>query len=64
MAMAGLIQEQTKQAINGLPGPVAIAGSRLAVPQPGLRQQPDRADGARDALYRSRRGAEGSVAAG
>ena len=30
--------------------PVAIAGARHAVPQPRLRQQPDRADGAGDAL--------------
>ena len=64
MAMAGLIQEQTKQAINGLPGAVAIAGARVAVPQPRLRQQQDRADGAGDALYRPRRRAEGSVASG
>ena len=64
MAMAGLIQEQTKQAINGLPGPGAVAGSRRAVPQPRLRQQPDRTDGAGDALHRARGGAEGAVASG
>jgi len=43
LAMAGLIQEQTKQAVNG---PWA------ALSQPGLRQQPDRADGHRHALCR------------
>ena len=49
--MAGLIQEQTKQAINGVPGSDATADSRHAVPQPRLRQQPDRTDGPRDALF-------------
>ena len=44
--------------------PGAIAGSRSAVPQPGLRQQPDRTDGAGDALHRARRRAEGPVAPG
>ena len=44
--------------------PGAIAGSWIAVPQPGLRQQPDRTDGDRDALHRSRGGAEGPVAPG
>ena len=64
MAMAGLIQEQTKQADQRLARPDAIAGSRRAVPQPRLRQQPDRADGAGDALCRARGGAEGPVASG
>ena len=63
MAMAGLIQEQTKQAINGLPGARPVAGSRRAVPQPGLRQQRDRADGSGDALCGPRGRAEGTVAA-
>ena len=44
-------------------GSDAIAGPRIAVPQPRLRQQPDRADGPGDALCRARRRAEGSVAA-
>ena len=64
MAMAGLIQEQTKQAINGLPGLSQLPILGDAVPQPGLRQQPDRTDGAGDALYRSGGGAEGPVASG
>ena len=62
MAMAGLIQEQTKQAVNGLPGLDAVAGSWRAVPEPGLRQPPDRTDGARDALCRAGGGPEGAVA--
>jgi pilus assembly protein CpaC len=49
MAMAGLIQEQTKQAVNGLPGSTSCR-SRRAVPEPGLHQQPDRTDGSGDAL--------------
>ena len=43
--------------------PDAAAGARHAVQEPRLRQSPDRADGHRDALYRARGGAEGSVAA-
>ena len=62
MAMAGLIQEQTKQAINGLPGAGPDSDSWAAVQEPGLRQQPDRADGHRDALCRPRGRAEGTVA--
>ena len=38
-----------------------VAGSRRAVPQPGLRQQPDRTDGSGDALCGPRGGAEGTV---
>ena len=41
----------------------AASDPGIAVPQPRLCQQPDRADGAGDALYRSRGGAEGPVAA-
>ena len=62
MAMAGLIQEQTKQAINGLPGVGPDADSWAALQEPGLRQQPDRTDGHGDALCRSRGRAEGTVA--
>jgi pilus assembly protein CpaC len=40
------------------------AGARHAVSQPRLRQQPDRADGDRDADDRPRRRAEGPVASG
>ena len=59
MAMAGLIQEQTKQAVNGLPGldQLPVLGALFA----GLRQQPDRTDGSGDALCGSRGGAEGTV---
>ena len=64
MAMAGLIQEQTKQAINGMPGLSTLPVLGHAVPQPRLRQQPDRTDGAGDALHRARRRAEGPVASG
>ena len=63
IAMAGLIQEQTKQAINGLPGARPDTDSWRAVPQPGLRQPSDRTDGHRDALCRPRGRAEGTVAA-
>ena len=63
LAMAGMIQEQTKQQINGLPGLMQIADPRHAVQEPRLRQPPDRTDGAGDALYRARGRAEGSVAA-
>ena len=62
MAMAGLIQEQTKQAVNGLPGIDSVAGSWRAVQEPGLHQQPDRTDGHGDALCRSGGCAEGVVA--
>ena len=44
------------------PRSVAIAGSRHAVPQPRLRQQPDRTDGSGHALCGARGGAEGPVA--
>ncbi len=64
MAMAGLIQEQTKQAINGLPGLSQLPVLGAAVPQPGLRQQPDRTDGAGDAFHRACGRAEGPVASG
>ena len=47
-----------------LSGSAAIAGSRHAVPQPRLRQQPDRADGPGYALRRPRGRAEGPVAPG
>ena len=47
-----------------LAGTGAIAGARVAVPQPRLRQPPDRADGAGDALHRARGGAERPVASG
>ena len=43
-------------------GARSIAGSGRAVPQPGLRQQPDRTDGHRDALCRPGRRAERTVA--
>ena len=45
------------------PRSVATAGSRHAVPQPRLRQQPDRTDGSGHALCGARGGAEGPVAA-
>ena len=63
LAMAGMIQEQTKQQINGVPGSVAGAGPRHAVQEPRLRQPPDRTGGAGDALRRARGCAEGSLAA-
>ena len=64
LAMAGMIQEQTKQQINGIPGPDAAAGARRAVQEPRLHQPADRADGHRHALRGARGGAEGPVAAG
>ena len=63
VAMAGLIQEQTKQAINGMPGVDQIPIFGQPVQEPGLRQPSDRADGHRDALCRPRGRAEGTVAA-
>ena len=42
----------------------ADSGARIAVPQPRLRQQQDRTDGAGHALHRARGRAEGSVAPG
>ena len=42
----------------------SASGARRAVPQPGFRQQRNRADGAGDALCGARGGAEGTVAAG
>jgi Flp pilus assembly secretin CpaC len=64
MAMAGLIQDQTKQAINGLPGLSTLPVLGALFRSRDYRQQPDRADGAGDALYRSGRRAEGPVASG
>ena len=64
LAMAGMIQETTKQQINGLPGLMELPGSRRAVQEPRLHQSADRADDAGDALRRARCRAEGSVAAG
>ena len=64
LAMAGMIQEQTKHQISGLPGLMQVPGPRHAVQEPRLRQSPDRADGDRHALYRARGRAEGPVAAG
>ena len=64
LALAGMIQEQTKQQINGLPGLMQIADPRHAVQEPRLHQPPDRADGAGDALCRARGGAEAAVAPG
>ena len=46
LAMAGMIQEQTKQQINGTARPDAAAGARRAVQEPRLRQPADRADDA------------------
>ena len=64
MAMAGLIAGPDQAGDQRTARPVDIAGSRHAVPQPGFHQQPDRADGDCDAVYRSGRGAKGPVAAG
>ena len=63
MAMAGLIQEQTKQAINGLPGlaQLPILGT-LFRSRDYVNNH--RADGAGHALHRARSGAEGPVQAG
>ncbi len=36
LAMAGMIQNQTKQAINGLPGLVRASHTRAAVQEPRL----------------------------
>ena len=63
VAMAGLIQEQTKQAINGLPGVGPDTDFWSAFQEPGLHQPSDRADGHRDALRRSGGCSEGAVAA-
>ena len=64
LAMAGMIQEQTKQQINGLPGlmQVPVLGSLFR--SRDYHQSPDRADGAGHALHGARRRAKGSVAAG
>ena len=62
MAMAGLIQQQTKQAVNGLPGVEPAPDPRRPLPQPGLRQQRDRTDGPRHALCGPRGCPEGIVA--
>ena len=61
IAMAGLIQEQTKQAVNGIPGLELLARPWRAVPEPGFHQQPDRTDGPGDALCRSGGRAERAV---
>ena len=59
-----MIQEQTKQQINGLPGLMQLPILGAAVQEPRLHQPADRADDPGDALYRARGRAEGSVAAG
>jgi len=51
IAMAGLIQEQTKQAGQRI-ARLDIADSWSAFQESGFCQQPDRADGHRDALCR------------
>ena len=63
LALAGMIQEQTKQQINGVPGLMQLPILGSAVQEPRLHQQPDRADGAGHALRRARGGAEAVVAA-
>ena len=64
LAMAGMIQEQTKQQHQRPARPDAASRARHAVQEPRLRQSPDRADGDRHAVHRARGGAEGPVAAG
>ena len=64
MAMAGLIQDQTKQAINGLPGLMQLPILGTLFRSRDYPEQPDRIDGAGDALHRARGGAEGPVASG
>ena len=64
MAMAGLIQDQTKQAINGLPGlaQLPVLGS-LFRSRDYVNNQTELMVH-RDALHRARGGAEGPVASG
>jgi len=64
MAMAGLIQEQNQASRQRIARRRSVAGSRTALQEPGLRQQPDRADGDRDALCRSGRGPARVVTSG
>ena len=64
MAMAGLIADQTKQADQRIARADPAADPRRAVPQPRLRQQPDRTGPAGDALHRPRGGAQGHGAPG
>ena len=64
LAMAGMIQEQTKQQINGIPGlmQLPILGA-LFKSRDYINRQTE-LDGHRHALYRARGRPEGSVAAG
>ena len=64
LAMAGMIQEQTKQSDQRPARADARSNPRHAVQEPRLRQPPDRADGSGHALRRARGGAEALVAAG
>ena len=64
MMIAGLVRDDVRQAINGLPGPVQDAGARHAVPQPGLRPQRDRTRHHRHALSGAAGGAQRAGQAG
>ena len=57
MMIAGLIRDDVRQAVSGLPGPVQDPGARHALPQPRLRAQRDRTGHHRDALSRPPGGA-------
>ena len=63
LALAGMIQQKTKQQINGVPGLMQVPILGTPVQEPRLHQQPDRIDGAGHALHRARGGAEAVVAA-
>ncbi len=64
MAMAGLISAADQTGRQRIARARSAAGAWRALPQPGFRQQRNRADGAGDALCGARGGAEGVVAAG
>ena len=63
LAMAGMIQEQTKQQINGIPGLMQLPILGTLFKSRDYINQPDRADDHRHALRGARRRAEGTVAA-
>ena len=63
LAMAGMIQDNTRHNINGFPGSDGAPHSWPVVQEQRLHQSAHRADDSGDALYRARRRGEGSLAA-
>ena len=63
LALAGMIQQKTKQQINGVPGLMQLPVLGSLFQEPRLHQQPDRIDGSGHALCGACGGAEAAGAA-